>query len=74
MPSICCRCHGAELPLCDATHWKSKTPLLGHGGWELVPGFSVEHANWRFLFRPPHCLEKNAVPDGRQADRISRTY
>ena len=29
---------------------------------------------WRFLFRPPHCLKKKAVPDRRQADRISRTH
>jgi len=49
MPSICCRCHGVELLLCDATYWKPKTPALGQGGWELIPGFTVEHPTLALL-------------------------
>jgi hypothetical protein len=48
-PSNSCFCRGVELLLCDATHWKSKTPALGQGGWELIPGFTVEHATLALL-------------------------
>jgi hypothetical protein len=58
----------------DATRWKSKTPALGQGGWELIPGFTVEHATLALLDPAAPLYEEKCRADRRQADRISRTH